>query len=97
MQVFLRDFSQEVTFKVASVPPNPALDGSLIGDPDEETVRSNVMTPAPESTGVLVALNPTDEGRIGTGRNTREKKEYPWIKREVFGLPIFGSKSQRML
>jgi len=37
-----------------------------------ELVRSNVMTPAPKDTeaGILVASNPTDEDRIGTGRNT---------------------------
>jgi hypothetical protein len=38
----------------------------------EETMRSNVMTPAPQSFGVLVASEPTDEGRIGTGRNTKK-------------------------
>jgi hypothetical protein len=41
------------------------------------TIRSNVMTPAPQSFGVLVASEPTDEGRIGTGRNTK-KNESSW-------------------
>lgn len=39
--------------------------------PEEVAVRLNLMTTAPSlGAGILVALNPTDEGRIGTGRNT---------------------------
>jgi hypothetical protein len=33
-------------------------------------IRHNLMMTIPPSEGILVALNPTDEGRIGTGRNT---------------------------
>jgi len=34
-------------------------------------VRQDLMTPCSLGEGILVALNPTDEDRIGTGRNTR--------------------------
>jgi len=40
-----------------------------------ERIRINVMTPAPSPLGVLVATEPTDDGRIGTDRNT-EDPEY---------------------
>ena len=42
-------------------------------DAQEIWVRLNLMMTAPS--GVLVALIPTDEGRIGTGRNTKKQKK----------------------
>jgi hypothetical protein len=36
----------------------------------EGRIRHNLMMTVPSNAGILVALNPTDEGRIGTGRNT---------------------------
>jgi len=39
----------------------------------KEEMRFNVMTPAPDSLGVLVATEPTDDGRIGTDRNTERR------------------------
>jgi hypothetical protein len=35
-------------------------------------MRSNVMTPAPNFRGIMEASIPSDEGRIGTGRNTQK-------------------------
>jgi hypothetical protein len=39
-------------------------------DSPERGMRHNLMMTAPRPEGILVASNPTDEGRIGTGRNT---------------------------
>jgi hypothetical protein len=38
-------------------------------------VRHNLMMTSPPTLGILVALKPTDEGRIGTGRNTLRKND----------------------
>jgi hypothetical protein len=37
-------------------------------------IRHNLMMTVPLLQGILVALKPTDEGRIGTGRNTQENE-----------------------
>jgi hypothetical protein len=49
------------------------------------TVLLNLMTT--ESLGIWVALNPTDEGRIGTGRNPKEKS----IRKEYVGTTLARS------
>ena len=67
---------------VPSSPPTVPMGSSIAGSLTRRhrfprrTVRSNVMTPAPHCFGVLEALIPTDEGRIGNGRNTNDKNQY---------------------
>jgi len=56
----------------------------------EGFIDRDVMNPGPRTPGILVALNPTDEGRIGTGRNPRKwtvSVTYysPGERLEVFG------------
>lgn len=46
-----------------------------------ESIRQDVMNPG--SLGVLEALNPTDEGRLGNGRNTQNEREDPKVKADA--------------
>lgn len=51
------------------------LAGSLLMDSNRGKIRIRLMTSALFSQGILVASKPTDEDRIGTGRNTHEEND----------------------
>jgi hypothetical protein len=81
-ETFLADLYSERPVSVGIVPMGSSSTESFIENFDVartqdwylgEVLGIDLMNPG--SLGILVALKPTDEGRIGTGRNTQNAKE----------------------